>query len=110
MNGKRSPYLVSNKQKIMEQKIQLKHPAGKHAVRMDKTKYDILRESVLRSLKLVELTHTELYKAVLADFKRTKTKFEGAVEWYMESVKLDLEATKAIVRIAGRPPKWRIAK
>ena len=110
MNGKQSPYLVTNNQSIMEQKIQLRHPAGKHAVRMDKARYDILRKAILRSLKGDELTHTELYKAVLADFKRTKTKFEGAVEWYMESVKLDLEATKAIERIAGRPPIWKIAK
>jgi hypothetical protein len=94
----------------MEQKIQLMHPAGKHAVRMDKNKYDILRKVILRSLKAGELTHKELHKAVLADFKRTKIKFEGSVEWYMESVKLDLEATKAIERIIGKPPKWRIAK
>ena len=94
----------------MEQKIQLTHPAGKHAVRMDKNKYDILRKAILRSLKPGELTHTELYKAVLADFKRTKTKFEGTVELYMESVKLDLEATNAIERIIWKPPKWRITK
>jgi hypothetical protein len=94
----------------MEQKIQLKHPAGKHAVRMDKNKYDVLRKAILRSLKEGELTHKELHKAVLADFKRTKIKFEGSVEWYMESVKLDLEATKAIERILGKPPKWKIAK
>ena len=94
----------------MEQKIQLMHPAGKHAVRMDKNKYDVLKKAILRSLKAGELTHTELYKAVLADFKRAKTKFDGAVEWYMESVKLDLEATKTIERIIGKPPKWRIAK
>ena len=94
----------------MEQKIQLTHPAGKHAVRMDKNKYDILRKAILRSLKVGELTHTELYKTVLADFKRTKTKFEGTVEWYMESVKLDLEATNVIERIIGKPPKWRITK
>jgi hypothetical protein len=94
----------------MEQKIQLTHPARKHAVRIDKNKYDVLRKVILRSLKAVELTHSELHKAVLADFKRTKLKFEGSVEWYMESVKLDLEATKAIERILGNPPKWRIAK
>ena len=94
----------------MEQKIQLMHPAGKHAFRIDKNKYDILRKAILRSLKVGELTHTELYKAVLADFKKNKTKFEGAIQWYMEGVKLDLEATSAIERIIGKPPKWRIKK
>lgn len=83
----------------MEQKIQLKHPAGKHAVRMDKSKYEILSTSISRCLKNTSLTHKELFEAVSADFKKRKIKFEGSVEWYMESVKLDMEANKLLQRI-----------
>ena len=93
----------------MEDKIQLHHPAGKHAVRMDKTKYEVLKKAILKSLKKDNLTHTELFKAVKGNFKEHKIKFEGSVEWYMESVKLDLEATRQIERLVEKPPKWRIA-
>jgi hypothetical protein len=82
----------------METKIQLSHPAGKKAVRMDKDKYDILRKAIFRCLKNKTLTHTELFKAVITDFKKNKIKFIGSIEWYMESVKLDLEANKLIHR------------
>lgn len=93
----------------MEDKIQLKHPAGKHAIRMDKSKYEVLRKAILKNLKKDSLTHTELFNAVKTDFKDRKIKFEGSVEWYMESVKLDLEATKQIERLVEKPPKWRVA-
>lgn len=86
----------------MEQKIRLKHPAGKHAVRMDKDKYEILSKSIFRCLKNKSLTHKELLEAVIDDFKKHKIKFEGSVEWYMESVKLDLEANKLLLRIKDK--------
>lgn len=83
----------------MTEKIQLKHPAGKHAVRMDTTKYKLLQSAILKCLKRKALTHTELCNAVKADFKKRKLKFEGSVEWYLESVKLDLEANNLVTRI-----------
>jgi hypothetical protein len=86
----------------METKIQLNHPAGKKAVRMDKDKYDILRKAIFRCLKNKTLTHTELLEAIIADFKKNKIKFAGSIEWYMESVKLDLEANKLIQRVKDK--------
>jgi len=43
-------FLASLKIKGMEQKIQLKHPAGKKAVSMDKGKYDVLKKALLGHL------------------------------------------------------------
>ena len=86
----------------MEQKIQLKHPAGKHAVRMDKSKYDVLSKAIFRCLKNKSLTHKELLEAIIADFKKNKIEFDGSIEWYMESVKLDLEANKLIRRLKDK--------
>ena len=63
----------------MENKIQLMHPAGKHAIRMDKSKYEVLKKAIIKSLKKDSLTHTELFKAVQSDFKNRKIKFEGSV-------------------------------
>jgi len=89
----------------MEQKIQLKHPAGKKAVRMNKEKYDVIAESVLNCLQLKgELTHTEILKELTDDFKKNRTLFEGSIEWHLEWVKLDLEAGKKISRLAETTP------
>lgn len=95
----------------MEQKIQLKHPAGKHAVRIDKDKYDTIKKSILNSLKKNELTHTEILQTMTEDFKKNKIQFEGSIGWYMESVKLDLEAGKIIERVSDKSPqKFRLSK
>jgi len=83
----------------MDEKIQLKHPTGKHAVRMDKSRYEAMRKAILKCLKNKSLTHTEMCTAIKADFKARNVKFEGSIEWYMESVKLDLEANNLVTRI-----------
>jgi hypothetical protein len=89
----------------MNQKIQLLHPEGKHASRIDKGKYDIIRNSILRCLKPgVEFTHTEIVNAVVMDLSQNKIGFEGSVGWYLESVKLDLEARKEIKRLSDKTP------
>lgn len=93
----------------MGEKIQLLHPEGKKLARIDKNKYDVIRKAILRALKKGPLQHKELQEAVVDDFKKRKTAFEGAVGWYMEGVKLDLEATKVIVRLHNKPPhQWQL--
>ena len=89
----------------MEQIIQLTHPAGKKAVRMDKQKYEAVRRPLLDRLRTRgESTHTEILQAIVEDFSKNKTKFEGSVEWHMEWVKLDLESRQEIRRIGDRSP------
>lgn len=82
----------------MEEKIQLEHPLGKNAIRIDKSKYYILKLTILKALEHKALTYKELYQKVEEDFNKNNVNFEGNVEWYMESVKLDLEAKKLIKR------------
>ncbi|HKR05555.1 MAG TPA: hypothetical protein VJY62_13050 [Bacteroidia bacterium] len=89
----------------METKIQLRHPAGKNAVSMDKAKYDVLKKILLNLLKTKgESTHADILQAITGDFKKNKTKFPGSVEWHMEWVKLDLEARKKIKRKGDKSP------
>lgn len=89
----------------MQTKIQLRHPAGKKAISMDKAKYDLLKAAVLNHLNLKgESTHSEMLKKIEDDFKKNHTIFEGSVEWHMEWVKLDLEARNEIKRIANTSP------
>ncbi|HEY6975415.1 MAG TPA: hypothetical protein VH396_03945 [Chitinophagaceae bacterium] len=96
----------------MEQKIQLLHPSGKRAVRIDINKYVAIKKALLNCLKQKkELTHKEILQSVIDYFKKNKIKFEGSVEWYMESVKLDLEANKIIERVYDKSRlKFKLAK
>lgn len=83
----------------MEQKIQLKHPAGKNAVKMDKGKYDVLCQAILTHLRNVgESTHSAILQAVTEDFRKNEISFDGSIEWHLEWVKLDLEARNEIRR------------
>ena len=89
----------------MEQKIQLEHPAGKKAVKMDKDKYDVLSQAILNHLRKVGASaHTEIYQALTEDFARNNIQFQGSLEWHIEWVKLDLEAKKKIRRSEGKSP------
>lgn len=47
-----------------------------------------------------------MLQAVSNYFEKNKTRFEVSVEWYMESVKLDLEARGLIQRLPGPKARW----
>jgi hypothetical protein len=97
---------------LKNEKIQLKHPAGKHAVRMDKNKYLLIKQAILKSLQRGrELSHKMLLKSVVEYFEKTEIVFEGSVEWFMESVQLDMEAEGIVQRITNQSrPVFRLAK
>jgi hypothetical protein len=89
----------------MKQKIELMHPAGKKAIRMDCAKYDLIKKSLILFLqKNCAATHKEIFNGILHDFKKNKITFDGSVEWHMEWVKLDLEARKEIKKDTCRSP------
>jgi len=96
----------------MKQILQLKHPAGKKAVSMNKGKYDTLKKVLLNCLKTEgSLTHAGIVQRITRGFKKHKIKFEGSVGWHLEWVKLDLEARKEVKRIGGKSPvKFALAK
>jgi hypothetical protein len=80
----------------MEDKILTLHPQGKRGVHISRAKYDAVRASLLQVLRGRALSHVELTAAVEKDLAG---RFEGSIAWYMESVKLDLEARKTIRRV-----------
>ena len=89
----------------MEQKIQLKHPTGKKAIQMDKSKYDAISQAILTHLRNVgESTHSAILQAVTEDFRNNKIPFEGSIEWHLEWAKLDLEARNEIKRTEIKSP------
>lgn len=66
----------------MEQRIQLQHPTGKKAVTMNKVKYDVLKEEIMKHLQTNGAsTHDEILASINGHFKKHKIKFEGAVGW-----------------------------
>lgn len=87
-------------------KIQTLHPLpGKTNKSIALDKYNFIKEHLLKALGKKQLTHTELMEAL---YIRVKDKFEGGVQWYGETVKLDLEARKIIERTATKPEKYKL--
>lgn len=94
------------KGKSDEQKIQTLHPQpGKTNKKISLSKYEFIKENILSILGKNELTHTELMEELYAS---VKDKFEGGVQWYGETVKLDLEARQLIERTATKPEKYKL--
>ncbi len=87
------------------EQIQTLHPtAGKTNKRISLEKYNIIRVNILAILHDKELTHPELMEIL---YDRVKDTFDGGVQWYGETVKLDLEARKMIERKGTKPEKYR---
>lgn len=91
---------------MTEEHIQTLHPdPGKTNKRISLKKYEQIRGCLLDILTVEELTHTELMEKLYSQVKDT---FEGGVQWYGETVKLDLEARNLIGRTTGKPVKYRL--
>ena len=91
---------------MKEKKIQTLHPSpGKVNKKISAEKYNFIKSNILAILKRNELTHTELMEQLYAN---VKDDFQGGVQWYGETVKLDLEARKIIERSKTKPEKYFI--
>ncbi|HNP53153.1 MAG TPA: MmcQ/YjbR family DNA-binding protein [Ferruginibacter sp.] len=92
-------------QKIVET-IQTLHPdKSKTNKKISVEKYSFIKTHLLAILQTKELTHTELMEAL---YQRVKGRFDGGVQWYGETVKLDLEARGIIERVGTRTITYRI--
>lgn len=89
----------------MSEKIQLQHPQGKHAQRIDLGKYSQVKGAIVAALQKGPLSHTDL----MHDVSSQLPNFEGSVAWYCESVKLDLEARGMIIRSSNKPQKYSLS-
>ena len=94
------------KENKIDQKIQTLHPQpGKTNKKISLSKYNIIRDSILSILSGKELSHTDLMEELYA---RIHDHFEGGVQWYGETVKLDLEARQIIERTKTKPEKYKL--
>ncbi len=93
---------------MKEAQFQTLHPQiNKTNKKISLEKYLFIKENLLAILTELELTHTELMEAL---YTRVKDNFEGGVQWYGETVKLDLEARQMIERTKTKPEKYRLKK
>jgi len=88
--------------------IQTLHPdPAKTNKRISLEKYTLIRNQLLSILAKQEPTHLELMEQL---YSAVKDGFDGGVQWYGETVKLDLEARGLIGRTKTKPEKYRLLK
>jgi hypothetical protein len=86
---------------MKDELIQTLHPQdGKTNKKISLKKYLFIKENILAILATTELME-ELYT-------RVKDDFEGGVQWYGETVKLDLEARNSIIRTKTKPERYTL--
>ena len=80
------------------------HPEPrKKGTRIEKSKFDLMREAILKNLRTYgTLSFTKL-ENLLED--QLLKNFDGSVMWYFTTVKLDLEARGVIRRVPNTEPQ-----
>ena len=88
------------------EKIQTLHPLpGKTNKAIARDKYEYIKSHLIAVLKKGECSHTELMERL---YERVKDEFVGGVQWYGETVKLDLEARGMVERVGNKPERYRL--
>ena len=88
------------------EQIQTLHPVvGKTNKKIALDKYQTIRDQLIAILKKNQPTHTEFMELL---YQRVKDSFVGGVQWYGETVKLDLEARGIIERFDRKPERYRL--
>lgn len=87
----------------MEERIMTLHPQGKSGVNISRRKYDVMREAILDSVQgHGEITFTDLTEDVR---RRLEGKFDGSINWFVTTVKRELEARGTIERSPKSSPQ-----
>ena len=84
-----------------DEKIMTLHPEGKQGVNISRSKYNMIKNSMVSVLKENgEVRWKDLKDIVEEDLKG---RFEGSIPWYFTSIKLDLQARNeiTITRVKG---------
>jgi hypothetical protein len=88
---------------MSEEKIFTLHPEGKMGVNILKRRYDRLKDFIILTIgQHGEIRFKDLTNLAVESLTET---FDGKVNWYLVTVKLDLEARNIIERIPGTGPQ-----
>lgn len=84
-----------------EEKILTLHPdEDKQGVNISRSKYEMIRQAILNAIRSQgSVSYQGLVS--LIDYN-LRNRFEGSIQWYVTTVKLDLEARGEIERIPGK--------
>ena len=87
----------------MTERIMTLHPEGKEGVNIDKAKYDTMRQAIVDAVGAHDgISFDDLTATVQ---QQLNGNFSGSINWYVTTVKLDLEARGIIERIPKRSPQ-----
>ncbi|MEM1327178.1 MAG: hypothetical protein AAGI23_14550 [Bacteroidota bacterium] len=85
----------------MEPKILTLHPQGKKGVNILQRRYDVVKDFILQTVE----AHGDISYEDLNDLAHENmADFDGKVNWYIVTVKLDLEARGVLERIPKTSP------
>jgi tRNA(adenine34) deaminase len=101
--------ILREERQAVEEKIQLYHPdPTKTMQKVDKQKYEIIKGAIMKELEKEALTLKELRNKLKMNLNKS---FDGSIDWYCTSVKLDLEARNKIERAdTNKPHRFRLKK
>lgn len=86
---------------------------GKQPTRIDKWKYDLVRQAILSVIPAGEdgVAFNQLAKLVAAQIPADDLERLGSVSWYTTTIKLDMEVKGELERIPGaKPQRLRLRK
>ncbi len=87
----------------MKDTIRTLHPKKKQGINISREKYEIIRKAIMSTLrKQKEMTFMNLSRAVEKEVNGT---FDGSVNWYVTTVKLDMEARGEVKRVPNSRPQ-----
>jgi hypothetical protein len=87
----------------MKDMIRTLNPQKKQGVNISREKYEIIRKAIMTALRIQkEMSFMNLSRAVEKEVNGT---FEGSVNWYVTTVKLDLEARGTVQRVPNSRPQ-----
>lgn len=85
--------------------VKCSNPNTGGSMNIDKHIYELFSKAIYHTLKAgKELTYTEIVEGVKDCFKKQNTQFTGSVNWYVVTVKNDLQA-KGILKVSSEKGK-----
>jgi len=92
----------------MVERIWTEHPEGKSGAHIERAKYDAVRGAIIEALEVDgDVAFQDLLEAVSGTLSG---RFDGSINWYVTTVKLDLEARGVIERVPDvKPQRLRLA-
>jgi hypothetical protein len=89
-----------------EERILTLHPKGKNGVRILKSRYELMYDTLLSIFsEYPEISYKDLSRI---SEERLKGMLDGSIPWLMETIKLDMLARGIIEKTSNNPVKLRI--